>query len=224
VGGRGPRSLPPGFLGVAVTRGGRAWFGFTRELRQAPRGGAERVLAERNRRDALVSESERAVQAEQGALAGVEAAAAAVQAADATRDEADRALRDADRTRAQAVEEERRAAWLIDERSKAPDRVRRRCAARRSRRARRRARAAGCARARRARPRIERPRGQTWSAIALLLVAHHPVAALADARGRRARVEVLDAEPLADREAGVAWPGRAARVRHRGEAQIRPPA
>ena len=46
--------LPPGFLGVAVTRGGRAWFGFTRELRQAPRGGSERVLAERNRRDALV--------------------------------------------------------------------------------------------------------------------------------------------------------------------------
>src|SRR6185312_6557392 len=41
--------LPPAFLGVAVTRAGRAWFGFTRELRQAPRGGSERVLAERNR-------------------------------------------------------------------------------------------------------------------------------------------------------------------------------
>jgi chromosome segregation protein len=112
--------LPPGFLGVAVTRTGRAWFGFTRELRQAPRGGSERVLAERNRRDALVGESERAVQAEQGALVAVEAAVVAVQAADATRDQADRALRDADRARAQAVEEQRRAAWLIDERRKEP--------------------------------------------------------------------------------------------------------
>ena len=114
-------SCRPGFLGVAVTRTGRAWFGFTRELRQAPRGGSERVLAERNRRDGLVRESERAVQAEQGALAGVEAATAAVQAADATREEADRAVRDADRARAQAAEEERRAAWLIDERTRAPE-------------------------------------------------------------------------------------------------------
>ncbi len=80
--------LPPAFIGVAVTRAGRAWFGFTRELRQAPRGGSERVLAERNRRDALIAESERAVRAEHGALAAVEAAVAAVQAADATRDQA----------------------------------------------------------------------------------------------------------------------------------------
>src|SRR4249920_1105603 len=108
--------LPPGFLGVAVTRTGRAWFGFTRALRQAPRGGSARVLAERNRRDDLVRQSERAVQAEQGALAGVEAATAAVQAADATREEADRALRDADRARAQATEDERRVTWLIEER------------------------------------------------------------------------------------------------------------
>src|SRR5207247_3279218 len=49
--------LPAGFTGVAVTRTGRAWFGSGDELRQAPRGGSERVLAERNRRDALIGES-----------------------------------------------------------------------------------------------------------------------------------------------------------------------
>ena len=36
--------LPPAFAGVAVTARRRAWFGVTRELRQAPRGGGERVL------------------------------------------------------------------------------------------------------------------------------------------------------------------------------------
>src|SRR5207247_1904364 len=59
--------LPPGFLGVAVTREGRAWFGFTRELRQAPRGGAERVLAQRNRRDGLIAEAARSGLAERAA-------------------------------------------------------------------------------------------------------------------------------------------------------------
>ncbi len=198
--------LPPGFLGVAVTRGGRAWFGFTRELRQAPRGGSERVLAERNRRDALVSESERAVQAEQGALSAVEAAAAAVQAADATRDEADRALRDADRTRAQAVEEERRATWLIDERSKAPDQgeaaVRRAQVEGELAAERRVAERAARERAERA-ARIERLAAALVRDEALLPVAHRLVAALADAlEAVAARVEVLDAELLADREAG----------------------
>jgi chromosome segregation protein len=198
--------LPPAFLGVAVTRGGRAWFGFTRELRQAPRGGSERVLAERNRRDALVSESEGAVQAEQGALSAVEAAAAAVQAADATRDKADRALRDADRARAQAVEEERRAAWLIDERSKAPDQgeaaVRRAQVEGELAAERRVAERAARERAERA-ERIERLAAALVRDQALLPVAHRLLAALAGAlEAVAARVEVLEAELLADREAG----------------------
>ena len=225
--------LPPGFLGVAVTRGGRAWFGFTRELRQAPRGGSERVLAERNRRDALVGDSERAVQAEQGALAGVEAALAAVQAADTTRDEADRALRDADRARAQAVEEERRAAWLIDERSKAPDQgeaaVRRAQVEGELAAERRVAERAARERAERA-ARIERMAAALVRDQALLPVAHRLVAALTGALEAVAvRVEALDAELLADREAGegVASALRACateeaeiqnRLRERGEA------
>src|SRR4051812_35179681 len=198
--------LPPAFLGVAVTRGGRAWFGFTRELRRAPRGGWERVRAERNRRDALVSESERAVQAEQGALSAVEAAAAAVQAADATRDKADRALRDADRSRAQAVEEERRAAWLIDERSKAPDQgeaaVRRAQVEGELAAERRVAERAARERAERA-ARIERLAAALVRDQALLPVAHRLLAALAGAlEAVAARVQVLEAELLADREAG----------------------
>ena len=47
--------LPPGFTGVAVTRAGRVWHGRHREMRQAPEGGEERVLAERNRREELIA-------------------------------------------------------------------------------------------------------------------------------------------------------------------------
>src|SRR5205814_929840 len=48
------RPLPEDFRGVAVTRGGRVWFGAWRELRQVPAGGADLVLARRNERRALV--------------------------------------------------------------------------------------------------------------------------------------------------------------------------
>jgi chromosome segregation protein len=198
--------LPPAFLGVAVTRGGRAWFGFTRELRQAPRGGSERVLAERNRRDALIGESERAVQAEQAALAGVEAAATAVQAADATRDEADRALRDADRARAQATEEERRTAWLIEERRRAPEQgetaVRRAqlqgelAAERRVAERAARERAERAQRIERLEAALARDRALLPAAVALVETLDGVLAAV------RTRVEVLEAELAADREAG----------------------
>jgi chromosome segregation protein len=225
--------LPPGFVGVAVTRAGRAWFGFTRELRQAPRGGSERVLAERNRRDALIGESERAVQAEHAALAGVEAAASAVQAADATRDEADRALRDADRARARATEEEHRAAWLIEERRKAPEQgesavrgaqLRGELAAEQ-----RVAERAQRERAERA-ERIVRLEAALARDRALLPTARELAETLTTVlQAVRARVEVLEAELAADREAGegVAAALRACaaeeaeihgRLRERGEA------
>ncbi len=79
------------------------------------------MLAERNRRDALVADSERAVQAERTALAGVEERAGAVGEADRARDEADLALREADRTQTAAREEVRRVGWLIEQRRAAPD-------------------------------------------------------------------------------------------------------
>jgi chromosome segregation protein len=225
--------LPPGFVGVAVTRAGRAWFGFTRELRQAPRGGSERVLAERNRRDGLVRDSERAVQAEHAALAGVEAAATAVQAADATRDEADRGLRDADRARAQATEEERRAAWLIEERRKAPDQgetaVRRAQIQGELAAEQRVAERAARERAERAQ-RIERLQAALERDRVLLPAARRLVETMESALAAvRTRMEVLDAELAADREAGegVAAALRACaaeeaeiqgRLRERGEA------
>ena len=109
------------FAGIAVTRDGRVWSPTTRELRQVPAGGEDHVLAERNRRDALVAEVERAAQTERTALAKVEEAAKAVQAADATRDEAERAARAAIRAREEAGEAERHTGWLIEQRRAAPD-------------------------------------------------------------------------------------------------------
>ena len=113
--------IDPSFAGVAVTRDGRVWSPASRELRQVPAGGEDRVLAERNRRDALIAAVERAAQAEQAALARVEDASRAVDAADTARDEAERAARAAARERDEAVEAERHAAWLIDQRRTAPD-------------------------------------------------------------------------------------------------------
>ncbi len=113
--------LAAGFAGVAVTRDGRVWSPSTRELRQVPAGGEDRVLAERNRREALIADVEKAAQAEQAALAGVEEASRAVQAADAARDEAERAARTAARSRDEAAEAVRHTAWLIEQRRTAPD-------------------------------------------------------------------------------------------------------
>jgi chromosome segregation protein len=114
-------AVPDDFTGVAVTAAGRAWLGATRELQQAAEGGAERVLAMRNQRDALIAQAEKHVQAEHEAGKGVEAATHAVSAADASRDEAERARRDGERAYAEARESERQAAWLIEERRKAPE-------------------------------------------------------------------------------------------------------
>jgi len=113
--------VPDAFTGVAVTAAGRAWLGATRELQQAAEGGAERVLAMRNQRDALIAQSETHVQAEHEAGKGVESASQAVGAADASRDEAERERRDAERAYAEAKESERQAAWLMEERRKAPE-------------------------------------------------------------------------------------------------------
>jgi chromosome segregation protein len=113
--------LPDDFAGLAVTRDGRAWDGTTAELSQAARGGSERVLAERNRRDRLVGESERAVRAEHAAGQAVEVAAVAVAAADATRDGAEQRVSETERARNGAREEVRQAELLIQQRRGAPE-------------------------------------------------------------------------------------------------------
>jgi len=112
--------LPPGFDGTAATRDGRVWHGRRRELRQAPEGGEERVLAERNRREELIAATEAAVGTEQAAKAACEASEQAVRAADLAREQADRVRRDGARALTAAEEEARRAAWLIAKRREAP--------------------------------------------------------------------------------------------------------
>ncbi len=114
-------TLDPAFTGTAVTKDGRTWSPSSRELRQVPAGGEDRVLAERNRRDALVAEVEKAAQAEQAALQRVEAAQAEVTEADAARDAADRDARSAARARDEGAEAERHARWVIQQRRAAPD-------------------------------------------------------------------------------------------------------
>ncbi|MGH2896477.1 MAG: hypothetical protein ACRDPM_24845, partial [Solirubrobacteraceae bacterium] len=113
--------VAPGFEGVAVTRGGRVWSARTRELRQAPAVGEERVLAERNRREQLIADSERAAQAEIDARAGVQRAAAGMSEADSARDRLTNAHRATVRTLDELREEERRITALIGRRRAAPD-------------------------------------------------------------------------------------------------------
>jgi chromosome segregation protein len=113
--------LPAGFSGVAVTPAGRVWSSATRELRQAPAVGEERVLAERNRRDTLVRASERAAQAELAAKQAVDRAGEAVAAADRESARAIDAHRAAINQRDELSERERRLVATIERRRAAPD-------------------------------------------------------------------------------------------------------
>jgi chromosome segregation protein len=201
------------FAGIAVTRAGRAWLGGARELHQAPTGGEERILSERNRRAALEADHARAVEAERAAAAAASRASEDVQAAEAERESAEAAVDEALRERDRAAEERRRATWLIDQRRSAdrgPDARRRaeleaalaaerRLAEQAERGRRERAASAEAERARLARARGILPRAQRLTAaLAVALEA-------ADARGR-----ALDAELEADRAAGE---GLAAQLR-----------
>ncbi len=114
-------SLPDEFQGIAVTASGRVWSARTRELRQAPAVGEDRVLAERNRREQLVRASEHSAQAEIDARAAAQRAATVASEADATRDRLTTVHRAAVRALDEAGEEQRRIAALIERRRSAPD-------------------------------------------------------------------------------------------------------
>jgi chromosome segregation protein len=114
-------ALGDDFAGVAVTATGRVWSPRTRELRQAPAVGEDRVLAERNRREQLVRATEIAAQAEVDANAAAQTAAAAVSQADGVRDRLTGTHRAAVRAVDEASEEQRRLAALIERRRAAPD-------------------------------------------------------------------------------------------------------
>jgi chromosome segregation protein len=110
-----------GFSGVAVTRAGRVWSPGTHELRQAPALGDDRILAERNRRDRLVGDSERAARAEIGARDVVQRVAAELAGAEADRERTTSEHRSAVRALDEAGEERRRIAALMERRRAAPD-------------------------------------------------------------------------------------------------------
>jgi chromosome segregation protein len=113
--------LPRDFAGVAVTPRGRVWFAALGEVRQVAEGGSERVLARRNEREQLILASEAAAATEHAARGAAEHAQEAAAAADLAREEADGALRESARAHAHALEGERHAAWLIEQRRAAPE-------------------------------------------------------------------------------------------------------
>ena len=110
-----------GFAGVAVTRSGRVYAGYSGELRQAPKVGEERVLAERNRREQLVGASEGAARAEQAARAHVQALTARLAELDLDRERAVAAHRGAVEACDEAAEQQRRLAASVQRRRAAPD-------------------------------------------------------------------------------------------------------
>ncbi len=113
--------LPETFTGIAVTKTGRVWSSRSREVRQAANVGEERVLAERNRRQGLIDNSEQAAQAEQHARAVLAQATERSAAVDTECEHAIAAHRGAARARDEAAEEERRIAAQIERRRSAPD-------------------------------------------------------------------------------------------------------
>ncbi|HXA55731.1 MAG TPA: AAA family ATPase [Solirubrobacteraceae bacterium] len=113
--------LPDDFAGIAVTPRGRVWFAATGEVRQIAEGGSERVLARRNERERLIVAVERAAAAEHQARTAAERAQQEAHAAELAREEADGALREALRDHAETRERERHTAWLIEQRSAAPE-------------------------------------------------------------------------------------------------------
>jgi chromosome segregation protein len=199
-------ALSVDFKGIAVTRSGRVWFAALGEVRQVMEGGAERVLARRNEREALIAASEATVQAEFQAKAAAERELEEVRLAEEARDEADGALREVARRRSEAVEEQRRAAWLIEQRRAAPEQgplaVRRAQLEGELAAERRQVERMARERAERV-ARLERLRAQHAADVALAPLAERLAAALQSAGETVAeRVAELEAELGRDRAAG----------------------
>ena len=114
-------SLPSAFVGVAVTREGRAWNGATGELRQSAHGSGEQVLAERQRREKLAAEVASAADSASTTASALTAVDQNCSAAEQALGAADDACRSADRDAAQAAERARRAEWIIEQRRGAPE-------------------------------------------------------------------------------------------------------
>jgi chromosome segregation protein len=116
-----PDAVPAGFTGTLVTVDGLVWRVGAGELQRSPQGGEERVLAERNRRDRLVGESEQAARAEHAAVQAVEALRGELAAVDREREAAEQAAREARRGVVDAEEAVRDAVRAVQRRQLAPD-------------------------------------------------------------------------------------------------------
>ena len=113
--------VPPGFRGVVVTLDGRAWNRATRELRQAPSGGAGHVLAERRRRAGLAEQAAGASEAHAAAEREAAELAADAEKAQGRLEQAEEARLACERDLDQAREAARRTEWLMNERREAPE-------------------------------------------------------------------------------------------------------
>ena len=114
-------SVPRDFTGIAITHRGRALFGSTGELRQAPAGGEERILEARASRERLVAASEAAAADEAAARDAVARAAALINDTLERREGAHAQMREASRALDEADELLRRAARRIELRRAAPE-------------------------------------------------------------------------------------------------------
>ncbi|WP_210492731.1 AAA family ATPase [Patulibacter sp. SYSU D01012] len=116
-----PDAAPAGFAGTLVTADGHVWRVGVGELQRSPQGGEDRVLAERNRRDRLVGESEAAAQAEHAAVQAVEALRDELADVDRERERHEEASREARRAVVDAEEALRDAVRAVQRRQLAPD-------------------------------------------------------------------------------------------------------
>ncbi|MDO9410908.1 AAA family ATPase, partial [Patulibacter sp.] len=116
-----PDAVPFTLTGTLVTADGHVWRVGAGELQRTPQGGEERVLAERNRRDRLVGESETAARAEREAVLAVEGLKDDLAGADREREAAEQASRQARRTVVDAEEALRDAVRAVQRRQLAPD-------------------------------------------------------------------------------------------------------
>ena len=114
-------SVPRDFTGIAITPRGRALFGSTGELRQAPAGGEERILEARASRDKLVEASETAAAEETAARDAVAQTGAQVSESLERREDAKAQMREASRALDEADELLRRATRRIELRRASPD-------------------------------------------------------------------------------------------------------
>jgi chromosome segregation protein len=107
---------------LEAARSGRIWSMTWDEVRQVILDGIERVLALGDRREREIAAGEVAERAELLVKGAVESALGEVSTVEQARDQAAQTLREVERRLAGAEEAQRRATWLIEQHSAAPER------------------------------------------------------------------------------------------------------